>query len=114
MEASGFLIRAGHWLVLSEVEAQSHLNLARAADGFVDVAQAKRAVVEVVDLICGAASGGLNRGSRDRKSIVILVLRYVVDGYIEAGGVGHVEHVKAELQVRAFGDVGVLDEGNVQ
>src|SRR5208283_608225 len=96
-----------------EGEAQSQLNLASASDGLVDVAQAKRAVVETVDLIACAASGWHDGRPCYRSRSIVLVLRNIIDGNIKAGSVGDVENVEAELQVGPFSDVGVLDEGNV-
>jgi len=76
------------------------LNLACAADGFVHVTQAEGAIVETVDLIRSAASGEQDRCARlgVRKAVVILILRDVVDGHVEAGCIGDIENVEAEFQ----------------
>jgi hypothetical protein len=87
------------------------LNLARAADCLVNVSQTERTVIETrVRTAAGRGQCGCsNRG----KPVVILVLCHVVDGNIEAGSVGDVENVKAELQVHALGDGGVFHKRDV-
>jgi hypothetical protein len=60
-----------------------------------------------------SAGCGQCRCSNRGGAVVILVLRNVVDGHIEAGSVGDVENVKAELQVHPLSDLGVLHERNV-
>ena len=80
----------------SEDEVQGKLNLASATNGFVHVAQTIRAVVEAS--VRPAAGCGQRRRTDRGEAVVILVLRNVVDGHVEAGRVGDVENVKAELR----------------
>src|ERR1700688_4487760 len=91
-----------------EFEFQRHLNLARAADGFVHRSQAGGRVVK---------AAGTARGKRRRahywELVIELILRNVVDGDIEAGGVGHVEDIEAVLQSESLGELSELYERNV-
>ena len=87
------------------------LNLASAADGLVHVAQTSGAVVAA--RVRASAGCGQCRRSNRGEAVVILVLRNVVDGHIDAGSVGDVENVKAELQVHPLSDAGVLHQRNV-
>ena len=98
-----------------EGEAQGHLDLAGAADGFVDFAQTKRAIVEAIGWSIGVAARRQNlaRGRGQREAVVILVLGDVVDRDVEAGGVEDVEHLKRVLEHEAFIELGELHNGNV-
>ncbi len=75
-----------------EGEVEGHLDLAGAAYGFVDYAE--------------AAEGwrGIERLAVDGKVVEEEVLRDVVDGDVEAVGVGEVEDVEGKAGVDAFGD----------
>ena len=95
----------------SEDEVQGNLNLASAADGLVHVAQTSGAVVAA--RVRASAGCGQRRRTDRGEAVVILVLRNVVDGHVEAGRVSDVENVKAELQVHPLGDAGVLHKRNV-
>src|SRR5262244_3741728 len=89
-----------------EGQLQRHLDLSRAADGFIDHTQAaeRRASVEsgrggaaIVDVIhC--------RRPIDREIINESILRDVVDGNVKAGGVGEVEDLETELGADALGE----------
>src|SRR5579864_310147 len=83
-------------------ELQRHLNLTRAADGVADDAESKGCVVELAwwrALL--------------RSFVVELVLRDLVAGNVEAGGVGEVVDVEGVLEGVAFGEFRVLDDGGV-
>jgi hypothetical protein len=57
-----------------EQDAEAHLDLARAADGFGHASEAERRIVE--------------RFSLRRKPIEVFILDYIVDGNVEAWRVG--------------------------
>jgi hypothetical protein len=80
-----------------EAEFQGHLDLAGAADGFVDDADAaqRRRRIEL--------------GAVDGEIVETKVLSDVVDGNIEAGRVGEVEDFEGEPCGDAFGDLGHFD-----
>src|ERR1700675_453905 len=84
-----------------ERQTQRHLDLAGAADGFVDDAE--------------TAEGWRNerRDAVEREVVEGDVLRDVVDGDIEAGRVGDVENVKGEFKAHALGELSLLNEGDI-
>src|SRR5580658_366215 len=98
---------------LLEIEAQGHLDLARAAYGFVDRAEASGTVVETADGSGACATGGQRRSAYYREVVVKLVLSYVVDGNIEAGVVGQIEDVEGVLQRDTLGERRDLYDGNI-
>jgi len=92
------------WL---EIQMQGHLDLAWAADGVLDDAQAGGAAIEVVDRFRSAATGGQHGAQRPFgwEGIVSGVLRDLVAGDIETGGVGEVEDVEGVLHVVPVADL---------
>ena len=96
-----------------KLNAERHLNLARAADGLVHDAQAKRAVVETIVRGVRAAVGQRRRPLHGRV-VVILVLRNVIERKVEAGSVGQVKDIEGVLQHHTLGDIGVLHDGEVR
>ena len=98
----------------SELRAGRHLNLPRAANSLVDVAQSKGAIVKAASLVLGAAGGRQRCGSLRRKSVVILILVDAVNGDVKAGRVGDVETVEAKLQRRALRQPGGFNQRDVQ
>src|SRR5208282_6216278 len=94
-------------------DSQGHLNLARAADGFVYRAQRRGTVVESRRRILSSATSGQRRRPHYRELVVVLVLRDVIDGNIKAGRIGQVEDLQAVIQRVAFRNEGFLYERNV-
>jgi len=82
-----------------ERQVQGHLDLTRAAYGFVDYAQAGGRVVEGLTYYW--------------KVVVELVLGNVVDGDVEAGGIGYVENIEGIFQRVALGKRSQFGERNV-
>ena len=87
----------------SKLHAKRHLNLSRAANGLVDVAQSERAIIKAAGLVGGAAGGRQRSGPLCGKSVVELILVDVVEGDVKAGSVGDIEQVKTKLQRCALG-----------
>ena len=83
-------------------ELQRHLNLARAADGVADNTETIRCVVELI-----------GRRTLLRCFVIELVLRDLVAGDVEAGGVGQVVDVEGVFEGVALGEFGQLDDGGV-
>src|SRR5580658_9452154 len=79
-----------------EIYAQRHLNLAWAADGFIDGAQGRGTVVET--RVTRATTCGQRWRPLHRELVVELILRDVIDGDIKAGRIGDVEDVEAVFQ----------------
>ena len=75
------------WLKACELEQQAelHLDLPRAADGVRCYAKAERAVVKAR---VARIAGGQDRRTGDREAVIVLVLRYLVAGHVEAAGLG--------------------------
>jgi hypothetical protein len=92
-----------------EIQPQRHLHLPRATDGFIHYAQTRRHVIE-------AAEGHIAAVRRQRRCpcdgelIVELVLRNVVDGDIEAGGIREVVNVEAVFKPGSL----LLNNGSAQ
>ena len=84
---------------LLEGQAESHLDLPRAADSLGDEAEAKGLIVKRLP----------QRG----KTVEVFVLGDVVAGDIKAGRVGDVEDVKAELESETLGNLSELANGEV-
>jgi len=77
------------------------LDLAGAADGFVDDADAAQ------------RWRGIERGAVDWEIVEVQVLGDVVDGNIEAGSVSEIEDFEGVLHGDALGDLGHFDDGEV-
>ena len=97
----------------SESQVQRHLNLARAAYRFIDDAQATQSRTGIQSLIRAVAACRPCRLAVDREVVEEEILRDIVDGDVEAGGVGKVEDLEAELGADAFGDLRGLHQGDV-
>ena len=95
-----------------EEELQRHLDLAGAADGVGDEAEAEGAVVEAgVGLdAAGVAAGGEGGFAGCSEGVEVLVLVDVVAGDVEAGGVGYVLDIEGVFEGVALSEVGDLDE----
>ena len=86
----------------SKLHAKRHLNLSRAANGLVDVAQSEGAIVKAAGLVGGPAGGRQRCGPLRRKSVVVLILVDVVERDVKAGSIGHIENIEAKLQGRTL------------
>src|ERR1700758_854328 len=96
-----------------EDNPDAHLNLARAADGLVHRTQAGGNVVEA------AEADIVTRCRRRRRThhgelVVKLILGNVIDGNVEAGGIGDIEDLQSVLQRNAFRDLGVFHNREVE
>ena len=80
-----------------KLHAKRHLNLPRAANGLVDVAQSEGAIVKAAGLVRSSAAGRQDCGPLGRKSVIELILVDVIEGNVKAGSIGDVENVETEL-----------------
>src|SRR5580698_2491907 len=99
---------------------QRHLNLPWRADRVLHYAQAGRAEVESACAAGSRWSAAARRQRRlsgrnsEREGVVVEVLRNLVAGNVEAGGVCHVVHVECVFHVESFRDGENLDQRSVR
>jgi hypothetical protein len=94
----------------SKFHAERHLNLPRATNGLVYVAQPEGTIVKAAGLVRRPARRRQRRRSVGRKPVKELVLSDGVDGYVKAWRVGQVENIETKLQGRAFRQPGHFNQ----